>query len=92
MSLLDHFRPPIFDKGSWEGFHGMTFSNPADLAGQRTRHLLGSRAFVSTVMHGAAAGVIFCSPTCPQVGNNAVWHPHATSITDPTTPSNMQAR
>jgi hypothetical protein len=23
MPLLDHFRPPIFNKGSWEGFHGM---------------------------------------------------------------------
>ena len=22
MPLLDHFRPPIFNKGSWEGFHG----------------------------------------------------------------------
>ena len=22
MPLLDHFRPPIFKKGSWEGFHG----------------------------------------------------------------------
>jgi hypothetical protein len=23
MALLDHFRPPIFNRGSWEGFHGM---------------------------------------------------------------------
>jgi hypothetical protein len=23
MSLLDHFHPPISNKGSWEGFHGM---------------------------------------------------------------------
>ena len=23
MPLLDHFRPPILNKGSWEGFHGM---------------------------------------------------------------------
>ena len=23
MPLLDHFRPPIFNRGSWEGFHGM---------------------------------------------------------------------
>ena len=23
MPLLDHFRPPISNKGSWEGFHGM---------------------------------------------------------------------
>jgi hypothetical protein len=23
MPLLDHFRPPVFNKGSWEGFHGM---------------------------------------------------------------------
>jgi hypothetical protein len=23
MPLLDHFRPPICNKGSWEGFHGM---------------------------------------------------------------------
>lgn len=23
MPLLDHFRPPIFNQGSWEGFHGM---------------------------------------------------------------------
>ena len=23
MTLLDHFRPPILRKGSWEGFHGM---------------------------------------------------------------------
>jgi hypothetical protein len=23
MPLLDHFRPPIVNKGSWEGFHGM---------------------------------------------------------------------
>ncbi len=23
MPLLDRFRPPIFNKGSWEGFHGM---------------------------------------------------------------------
>ncbi|MEZ6087093.1 MAG: hypothetical protein R3C05_03475 [Pirellulaceae bacterium] len=23
MPLLDHFRPPIFNKGSWEGLHGM---------------------------------------------------------------------
>ena len=22
MPLLDHFRPPTFNKGSWEGFHG----------------------------------------------------------------------
>ncbi|MEZ6092312.1 MAG: DUF4058 family protein [Pirellulaceae bacterium] len=22
MPLLDHFRPPIFNRGSWEGFHG----------------------------------------------------------------------
>ncbi|HQX54122.1 MAG TPA: hypothetical protein PLR25_29685 [Planctomycetaceae bacterium] len=22
MPLFDHFRPPIFNKGSWEGFHG----------------------------------------------------------------------
>ena len=30
MPLLDHFRPPIFNKGSWEGFHGgwpMTSAN-----------------------------------------------------------------
>lgn len=24
MPLLDHFRPPIFNKGSWEGFLGMS--------------------------------------------------------------------
>jgi Protein of unknown function (DUF4058) len=23
MPMLDHFRPPIFNRGSWEGFHGM---------------------------------------------------------------------
>ena len=23
MAMLDHFRPPILNKGSWEGFHGM---------------------------------------------------------------------
>lgn len=23
MPLLDHVRPPILNKGSWEGFHGM---------------------------------------------------------------------
>lgn len=22
MPLLDHFRPPIKNRGSWEGFHG----------------------------------------------------------------------
>jgi hypothetical protein len=23
MPLLDHFRPPIWNRASWEGFHGM---------------------------------------------------------------------
>lgn len=36
MPLLDHFRPPISSKGSWEGLHGMW---PATLVMQLSKLL-----------------------------------------------------
>lgn len=95
MPLLDHFRPPIFNKGSWEGFHGMW---PATMVMDLCRSLPEQYAAEPRVHLGKNFEVDICTfdvegeagpaiPDFTRESSTALWAPPEPTLTlelDPT--------
>ena len=95
MPLLDHFRPPIFNKGSWEGFHGMWpalmvmdlyKSLPKQYTAEPRVHL-GKNFEVDICTFDVGQERTFASSHSESVVATAVWAPPEPTLTlelDPT--------
>ncbi|MBL8815777.1 MAG: DUF4058 family protein [Planctomyces sp.] len=95
MPLLDHFRPPTFNKGSWEGFHGgcpMTIvmdlckSLPDQYTAEPRVHL-GKSFEVDVCTFDVEGENGFGSGTSGSDGSTATWTPPEPTLTlelDPT--------
>lgn len=95
MPLLDHFRPPTFNKGSWEGFHGMW---PATMVMDLCRSLPEKYAAEPRVHLGKNFEVDICTfqidsevgaaiPDFARESSTALWAPPEPTLTlelDPT--------
>src|SRR4051812_46863899 len=88
MPLLDHFHPPVSERRSWEGFHGLW---AAALVEKLNRDVLGEEYFADMQVHVGSqvevdvAGLHSSRPTESQVGAatgtlTRVWTPPATDL------------
>src|SRR5947199_9574044 len=92
MPLLDHFHPPVSERRSWEGFHGLW---AAALVEKLNRDVLAEEFFADMQVHiGSQVEVdIATLNESPAAGERAgagvtttlatVWAPPATDLTFP---------
>jgi hypothetical protein len=92
MPLLDHFHPPLSQRRSWEGFHGLW---AAALVEKLNRDLLGEEYYADMQVHiGSQVEVDVASLAEPNARGNhgdggtatltRVWTPPATALVLPT--------
>jgi len=61
MPLLDHFRPPVSERRSWEGFHGLWAAAPVE---KLNRDVLADEYFADMQVHiGSQVEVDIATPT-----------------------------
>src|SRR5947209_14936717 len=88
MPLLDHFHPPLSDRRSWEGFHGLW---AAALVEKLNRDVLAEEFYADMQVHiGSQVEVDVASLTQPREPGEAsttatatlakVWKPPATDL------------
>jgi hypothetical protein len=90
MPLLDHFHPPIIQRRSWEGFHGLW---AAALVEKLNRDILGEEYYADMQVHvGSQVEVDIATLEETPPSNGAVatvtkmaWTPPTTSLIVPTT-------
>src|SRR5437870_9588634 len=93
MPLLDHFHPPVSERRTWEGFHGLW---AAALVEKLNRDILGEEYFADMHVHiGSQVEVDVASLALvreerePGAQNTATlaqaWSPPATDLVIPTT-------
>src|SRR5256885_9349677 len=91
MPLLDHFHPPVSERRSWEGFHGLW---AAALVEKLNRDILGEEYFADMQVHVGsqvevdiatlAEGKARATPTAGAATPTApAWAPPATDLALP---------
>lgn len=89
MALLDHFHPPVSERRSWEGFHGLW---AAALVEKLNRDVLGEEYFADMQVHiGSAVDIATLNESGTAPAKSAatatlaapVWAPPATNLVLP---------